>query len=146
MDFSVQFSGGRTRDNILCATGLETGEMTDVRITKEKMRKKTQNLRTAAAADLGPLCPAGADGINCRGLEPDFSEILRLGMCPCRLERNLFVIFTNDLDLAPQQVDILKKFADNTKTGQTVASANMLRAWKPMSKLFNAKINTLFPY
>jgi hypothetical protein len=52
--------------------------MTYVRITKEKMRKKIKNLRTAAAADLTEwtLCPAGAGGINCWGPDPDFSEIL----------------------------------------------------------------------
>jgi hypothetical protein len=35
----------------------------------------------------------------------------------------LFVIFINDIDEAVMQVEIIKKFADDTKVGQTVASS-----------------------
>jgi hypothetical protein len=35
----------------------------------------------------------------------------------------LFLVFINDLDSEAKQIEILKKFADDTKMGQTVASA-----------------------
>jgi hypothetical protein len=40
----------------------------------------------------------------------------------------LFLIFTNDIDLAAEDIEILIKFADDTKVGQSVQTADDRRA------------------
>ncbi len=57
------------------------------------------------------------------GKQSSWSEILPGVQQGSVLGPILFLVFINDLDSATKHIEILKKFADDTKMGQTVASA-----------------------